>query len=227
MQPGHRNAQRLYNLNFHGLGELKKTFSSGEENYWLKPQIFGTILDSIRSRDDIQITFDDANESDYTLALPLLQERKMRARFFVVAQRINQNGFLSSRQIQMLHAEGMGIGNHGMRHCRWSTLSGRELHEELVEAREKIEQIVGEPVVEAACPFGAYNRRVLRMLFDSGYRRVYTSDGGAALAQSWIQPRNSILRTHDMAHVLRICDTVPSGITAFARSFKMFIKRWR
>jgi peptidoglycan/xylan/chitin deacetylase (PgdA/CDA1 family) len=222
-----QNAQHLYNLNFHGLGESKRQLSPGEEDYWVNSQLFGAILDSINGRDDIQITFDDANESDYTLALPLLRERRMSARFFIVAQRINQTNFLSSRQIQTLCTEGMVIGNHGMRHRRWIELTKTELHEELVEAKDIIEQIIGGPVLEAACPFGDYNRRVLRMLHNSGYRKAYTSDGGIAFADSWIQPRISVLRSYDLTHVLRLCATAASSDSGFIRNFKFFLKRWR
>jgi peptidoglycan/xylan/chitin deacetylase (PgdA/CDA1 family) len=222
-----QNEQRLYNLNFHGLGEPGEQLSLGEKDYWINPRLFSAILDSINGRDDIQITFDDANESDYTLALPLLRERKMKARFFIVAQRINQRNFLSSGQIQAICTEGMVVGNHGMGHRRWVEMTKRELHKELVEARDIIEQIIGAPVVEAACPFGEYNRRVLRMLRDSGYQKVYTSDRGPAFADSWIQPRNSILRSYDLPHVLRICGAIPSGVSGFLHDFKMFLKRLR
>ena len=54
------------------------------------------------------------------------------------------------------------VGNHGMHHRKWATLDNRELQEEVIEAKDRLEQIVGSEIVEAACPFGSYDRRVLR-----------------------------------------------------------------
>jgi peptidoglycan/xylan/chitin deacetylase (PgdA/CDA1 family) len=217
----------VFILNFHGLGEPAGSQRRSDELYWTDPHFFATILETVRERQDVQVTFDDAYESDYSIALPLLKASKMNARFFVVASRVDQKGFLSSKQIQCLCSEGMTIGSHGMSHRKWPALKDSELHEEVVEARDRIEQITGAPVVEAACPFGGYNRRVLQCLRTSGYDRVYTSDGGPANAESWIQPRNTIVRGDDLPRVLGIITKAPSGPKAAWRRLKLELKRWR
>ncbi len=153
--------QNVFILNFHGLGEPLGSQSRSDEDYWTDPHLFAAILQLVQNRPDVLITFDDSYESDYTVALPLLEASKMTARFFVVANRVGQTGFLSDQQIQSLCAAGMTVGSHGMYHRKWPGLSDRELQEEIVEARERIEQITGARVVEAACPFGGYDRRVL------------------------------------------------------------------
>src|SRR6202022_1834501 len=123
-----------------------------------------------------------------------------------------------------LCAEGMTIGSHGMYHRKWATLSDRELHEEVVEARDRIEQISGSRIVEAACPFGGYNRRVLHCIRTSGYDRVYTSDGGAANLDSWFLPRNTIVRSDDFEKVLGIISAAPSGPKAAWRQLVLMLK---
>ena len=95
-------------LNFHGLGKPPQELPAGEENYWVDPGLFMAVLDQVCGREDIQITIDDANESDYAIALPLLRERKLKAGFFLVAGRIDQKGFLSSQQIKILVCRGHG-----------------------------------------------------------------------------------------------------------------------
>ena len=215
-------------LNFHGLGEPAASQNqSGEQLYWTDPRLFATILETLRDRQDVRITFDDSYESDYAIALPLLKASGMTAQFFVVADRVDRNGFLSAKQIQSLHAEGMKIGSHGMFHRKWPVLSDQELHQEVVEARDRIEQIIGAQVLEAACPFGGYNRRVLQQLRASGYRRVYTSDGGPASAESWIQPRNTIVRGDDLKTVLSLISETSSTPKAVWRRLKLGLKRWR
>jgi peptidoglycan/xylan/chitin deacetylase (PgdA/CDA1 family) len=217
----------VFILNFHGLGEPPGSQSRSDELYWTEPHLFAAILKIIRDRSDVLITFDDSYESDYTVALPLLKASKISARFFVVANRVDQIGFLSGQQIQSLCAEGMIIGNHGMQHRKWSGLSERELREELVEARERIEQVTGARVVEAACPFGGYDRRVLERLRASGYERVYTSDGGPTSAESWIQPRNTIVRGDNLQKVSGILTKDYAGPAAAWRQLKFLLKRWR
>jgi peptidoglycan/xylan/chitin deacetylase (PgdA/CDA1 family) len=217
----------MFVLNFHGLGEPGRHLSVGEDNCWISRLLFSEILDVVRARRDAQVTFDDSNESDYSIALPLLKAKGVPARFFLVAERIGQKGFLSQQQIQSLVTEGMAVGNHGMRHRRWTGLSEDNLFEELVTARERIQQVTRTHIAEAACPFGCYNRKVLHRLFEFGYERVYTSDGGAAVADSWILPRNSVLRSHSAEQILEmICESL-RGRKRLWRKIKMTIKRWR
>jgi peptidoglycan/xylan/chitin deacetylase (PgdA/CDA1 family) len=219
--------KNVFILNFHGLGEPLGSESRNDELYWTDPQFFAAILEIARERRDVLITFDDSYESDYSVGLPLLEASKMKARFFVVANRVGQTGFLSGQQIQSLCAAGMTIGSHGMNHRKWPGLSDRELHEEIVEARDRIEQITGSRVFEAACPFGGYNRRVLQRLRTSGYDRVYTSDGGPAAVEFWIQPRNTIVRGDDLQKILGILNKAPSGPKAAWRRLKLLLKRLR
>lgn len=217
----------IFWLNFHGLGKPGRELPVGEDEYWIEPGFFGAILDCVQGRDDVQITFDDSNESDYTLALPLLKERKMTARFFVVAKRIDEKGSLSTSQIQSLCAEGMAVENHGMTHRNWKELDRAALQEELVEAREIISRVTGRPITEAACPFGGYNRRVLQMLRTAGYRKVYTSDRGMARASAWIQPRITIRRCDDLNGVKALCARTAANRGSLLRDAKLLLKRWR
>jgi peptidoglycan/xylan/chitin deacetylase (PgdA/CDA1 family) len=222
-----QRGQYLFWLNFHGLGDAGRTLPPGEEDYWTDPRLFSDILDTVRGRNDVQITFDDSNESDYTAALPLLKSRKMRARFFVLSERIGQTGFLSRGQIRTLCSEGMAVGNHGMSHRNWMGLGITELRRELVEARDMIEQITGVPVTEAACPFGGYNRRTLRMLNESGYQRVFTSDRGVAQVGAWLQPRITVRRCDDLRQVAGMCSLGYWKTAGIWRDLKLLIKRWR
>jgi peptidoglycan/xylan/chitin deacetylase (PgdA/CDA1 family) len=217
----------VFILNFHGLGSRPPGLSAGEAECWLDQSFFEAILDLVRERKDVLITVDDSNESDYTIALPALQARNLRARFFAVAQRLDQMGYLSTTQLQALAAAGMAIGSHGLRHRRWAGLNEEDLHEELVEARQRLEQVVGRPVREAACPFGAYDRHVLRALRHLGYERIYTSDEGPTFDGLWTQPRNTIRLTHDLAYIQRITSGTPAGFQKLLRDIKLKLKQWR
>ena len=217
----------LFLLNFHGLGKPGRELPAGEEEYWIEPAFFADILNSVQGRGEVKITFDDSNQSDFTHALPLLKARNMTAQFFVVAWRISQKGSLSANQIRTLCAEGMAVGNHGMRHVNWMRLDPTELQEELVEARDIIQQVTEAPVMEAACPFGGYNRRVLGMLRKSGYRKVYTSDRGVARPDAWIQPKITIRRCDKIEGITQMVSLSAVKPDGLKRKVKLLLKRWR
>ena len=220
-------SKRVRILTFHGLGTPTRTLPAGEDNYWLDAGFYGEILDRVVGRPDVAITFDDSNLSDYEIAVPALVARRLKATFFVVSERIDQPGFLTRGQIDDMVRAGMGIGSHGTQHRPWATLAAKDLHEELNASRATLEDLLGSPVREAACPYGSYNRRVLNALRAAGYQRVYTSDKGQARTDEWLSARNTIMRTHTIPAVEHILHSSVTGIPALLRSLKLTIKRYR
>ena len=78
-------------------------------------------------------------------------------------------------------------------------------------------------MTEAACPFGSYDRRVLRALRRTGYRHVYTSDRGLARRGDWLQARNTVQRA-DGAELL---GPILASQGALRRRARLTAKRWR
>jgi peptidoglycan/xylan/chitin deacetylase (PgdA/CDA1 family) len=222
-----RVRQRSINLTFHGIGEPERLLDPGEEQVWLGSDRFESALDSVAGRGDVRITFDDGNASDVEHALPALRRRGLTATFFVVAGRLGSPGFLDAGDLRALAAAGMTIGSHGMRHRSWRRLDGRALREEHVEAKRRLEEIVERPVTEAACPFGAYDGRVLRSLRRCGFRRVYTSDRGTARPNDWLQARNTVRRVDEAGLVEDALSLEGSHYKALRRRAKLAAKRWR
>jgi peptidoglycan/xylan/chitin deacetylase (PgdA/CDA1 family) len=219
--------RRTINLTFHGVGEPPRALAPGEADVWVSGETCTAVLDSIAGRDDVRITFDDGNISDYVHGLPALMERGLNATFFVVGGRIGAPGFLHAEVVRALLDAGMQIGSHGMEHRRWRGLSERELRSELEHSKAALEVIVERPVTDVACPFGAYDRRVLRMLRSLGYRRVYTSDRGWARPDDFLQPRTSVTPTdgEDLVARIECLDKAPHK--ALSRRAKLAVKRWR
>jgi peptidoglycan/xylan/chitin deacetylase (PgdA/CDA1 family) len=217
----------VYILNLHGIGTPHKELPASEHNVWISEAQLEMLLNQIKDRGDVELTFDDSNESDWTCALPALRSRGLKAQFFVVVGRIGQPGYLSRSQLLQLIGAGMKIGSHGLKHRRWAGLNHRELNDELVEAKRRLEQTIGAVVDRAACPFGSYNRRVLQALRDAGFKCVYTSDGGTAQPDAFLQPRTSVVRTLDAESLKQLLSDRPAGAGALWRQFKLAIKRSR
>lgn len=218
---------QVIHLNFHGVGAPPRALDHGEADVWVSREAFESVLDLVAERPDVHLTFDDGNESDVSIALPALRARRLCASFFVPAAVVGSPGFLDEDGVRALAAAGMVVGSHGMRHRSWVGLTPDAEHEEIVLARDRLAAIVGRPVDEAACPFGEYDRRSLRLLRDAGFRRVYTSDRGPAREGAWLQPRNTVRCDHRLDDVSRVIANRPGGLASVARGARLAVKRWR
>jgi peptidoglycan/xylan/chitin deacetylase (PgdA/CDA1 family) len=169
-------------LNFHGIGTPTRNLEQGETNYWVSEEFFVHTLDLIhyhRAQVQIDITFDDGNQSDLTIAAPLLRGYGLCARIFVLADRIGQPGSLDASALRDLVGQGHTIGSHGAAHIDWKAADAATLAAEIgAVTRDKIGTAAGVRVTSAALPFGRYNAAVLRALKREGYLQVYSSDGG-------------------------------------------------
>lgn len=214
-------------LTFHGLGSPPSDAPPEDRPYWVDVNVFEQVLDLLTDASRQQVTFDDGFVSDYDVAYARLRERGMTGVFFVLAGRIDQSGSLSGRQIREMADAGMVFGNHGMDHRSWRSMDKATAHRELVESRDRLEQIVGRPVTLAACPLGQYDRRSLAQLYDAGYERVHTSDRGWTSPGRWLASRNTVTQAHTPADIADWLENSPGVLAQVAGQGKQWIKRWR
>lgn len=180
------------NVCFHGVGTPQRELEPGEAPYWISVSTFLGVLDLVADRPQVAISFDDGNTSDIAVGLPALLERNLTATFFPLAGRLGQRGSLDGDDVRELASAGMTIGTHGMDHVPWRGLDATTRHRELVTARDRLREVVGAPVDEAALPLGRYDRRLFGHLRRLGYTAVHTSDRRRARAGAWVQARYSI-----------------------------------
>jgi peptidoglycan/xylan/chitin deacetylase (PgdA/CDA1 family) len=182
-------------LNFHGIGDASRPYEPGERPYWLSRDELVLVLDLVQAEldaADIVLTVDDGNSSDHEILAPELRRRGMAATFFVLAGKLDQPGYLRRSQVRDLAEGGFEIGSHGLHHIDWVSSDDGSLASEVGESKQIIEAVTGRPVTAAAAPFGLYDRRVLRALAKSGYRQVFSSDGGPRLTAAWPTPRHTL-----------------------------------
>lgn len=212
-------------LTFHGVGEIPGHVEGSERGVWVERDLFESILDVVGGRDEVAITFDDGNRSDVDVAMPALAERGMSATFFVLAGRLGTPGYLGADDLAELTARGMSIGCHGSAHRPWRSLDPDALHQDVAGGRSELERALGGTVTEASCPFGDYDRRVLRKLRRLGFTRVYTSDGGWTDAGGWLQARNTV--TADWQPLRERLEGREPRPARATRAAKRIVKRWR
>jgi peptidoglycan/xylan/chitin deacetylase (PgdA/CDA1 family) len=146
----------------------------------------------------VAITFDDGCETDWIVALPLLQEFGFQATFYVVSGFIGQRrGYLSSPQLRDIAESGFEVGCHSRTHPNLTTLSAAALHDEIVTAKIEIEQMIGRRVQHFSCPGGFWSSRVARAAAEAGFETVATSRIGANSPRTDASALNRIAIYHD------------------------------
>ncbi|MBN2415865.1 polysaccharide deacetylase family protein [bacterium] len=131
----------------------------------------------------IIITFDDGYESVYTHALPILRHYGFTATVFVIsgyvgaANRwdVNLGGLLFSHltrtQIAALSRAGFEIGSHTVHHPDLTRLPHASARQELLRSRRTLSELTDTDVTALAFPFGRYNRTVVDLCRETGYRQ--------------------------------------------------------
>lgn len=196
-------------FNFHGIGQPGSEIPEEERVYWISTTAFKTFLEifaSYRDRSKILITFDDGNYSDIAIAAPLLLDFKFDASFFVLTGRLEQPGYLSRNDIRELRSMRFTIGSHGVNHVDWARQDAANLDYELSQSRMLLQNLLHQPVTEAAIPFGSYRRRVLTGMRTNGYKVAWSSDGSATNLGGFLRPRLSIRNDTDPRKIERLLD---------------------
>ena len=101
-------------------------------------------LDEIATWSSVRISFDDGNASDMRIAMPALVERGLSAQCFLLAGRLGMPGSLDIDDVRELTSGGMSVGSHGMAHRSWRGMDPATRKAELIEARQRLEEVGGE-----------------------------------------------------------------------------------
>jgi peptidoglycan/xylan/chitin deacetylase (PgdA/CDA1 family) len=189
----------------HGVGTPPSWVSEYERPYWLSSERLIEIVRLGRKFETparrIVFSFDDGNKSDVTTTLPILLDFGFRAAFFISSDRIGTPDFVDAADIVRLRDAGMKVGSHGAAHVRWITLDDSELAEQIDRSVRVLSRILDRPARSVAPPFGAYNRRILRLLRRLGVTEVHTTDDGPVRSGAWIKPRFTITMDTPLAAV--------------------------
>ena len=112
----------------------------------------------------LSITFDDALESIYSIALPELETIGVTATVFVISdlvgKRYQGRPVMTKQMLKSLVSKGWEIGSHTVTHPNLTELSDPQLIKELRDSKKSLEEITSNKVVSLAYPFGAYDNRV-------------------------------------------------------------------
>jgi peptidoglycan/xylan/chitin deacetylase (PgdA/CDA1 family) len=143
------------------------------------------------------ITFDDGCETDLIAAAPVLRQFGFNATFYLTAGFLDTPGYLDASQVRELDHQGFQIGCHSMTHAYLSDLTETELKREVVDAKLRIEQLVGHRIEHFSCPGGRYDQRTLQMARQASF---------ATVANSQFDANSSSTSPHELARVAILRD---------------------
>lgn len=126
----------------------------------------------------IILTFDDGYEDNWRVVLPMLEERRMRAVFYMVTNSIGQPGYLTWDNLFDMERRGMEIGSHTANHLPLTTLSPEKQREELRLSKLMLEWKGMKTIYSFSYPNGSYNAGVVTMLAEEEYLTAVTGEAG-------------------------------------------------
>ena len=125
----------------------------------------------------------------YTIAYPFLKSLNIPFTVFVLSDKLDQPGYLTTAQLLEIAADPLvTIGSHGTDHTRLSQADEDKQRHELLASKEKLEQLLGKPCRFFAYPFGAYNETTLSLMKNAGYQLAYAVKGRPLLRGNHSDP---------------------------------------
>ena len=130
------------------------------------------------------LTFDDAYESVFQNAYPLLKELGFSATIFVLTNYIGKKNtwdftpgnifskHMDEDQLKILHLAGWEIASHGENHRAMTGLHPDSVMHEMKHSKEIISSLIEDDVETFCFPFGVYNAGVVASAKACGYKNL-------------------------------------------------------
>ena len=117
----------------------------------------------------IETSWDDGGLLDIRIA-SILKKYKLPAVFYIIMDKVGQEGFLTWEQIKDLEKQGFEIGSHTMSHSAdLKVLYDEDLHYEVQTSKDILEAVLGHPVSKFCYPRGRFDKRVQEFVMNANY----------------------------------------------------------
>lgn len=145
-------------------------------------------------RRPIVITFDDGFQGCADYALPVLQAHNFTAVFYLVTGFMGELSrwllpelgielpLMTWETARTLARQGFQCGAHTVTHSRLAGLDSSRCRAELVDARARLEDELGRPIVHLAYPYGSFDHAVQVTAAEAGYRTACSTRRGVSAA---------------------------------------------
>lgn len=122
----------------------------------------------------VALTFDDGFANNYTEAFPLLRRYNCRATIYIAPEMTGIDRLFPAQIQEMQHSGLVEFGAHTMHHVNLTTLSEEEALAEIVQSKQKVEELTGAPCISFAYPYGRFSDEHVEMLKHAGFTSAVT-----------------------------------------------------
>jgi peptidoglycan/xylan/chitin deacetylase (PgdA/CDA1 family) len=155
---------------------------------------------------DVILTFDDGERSDYDIVFPMLVEAGYPAIFFICTDMVEKPGKVSWKQLAEMAETGMIIASHSHSHQPFTSLRSGMMAVELDTSCRLLSEHVSKVPHVLSLPHGMYNKNVLQTMVSHGFNLAFTSEpepprelggvrllGRVAVNRTWTRERMQAL----------------------------------
>jgi peptidoglycan/xylan/chitin deacetylase (PgdA/CDA1 family) len=183
------------------------------------------------------LTFDDGTRNFFTVAAPMLKERRIPATAFIITgdgftedkltarsewRAEDDDSYLSWNEIKQLAADGFEFGSHTATHAALTEISLAEARSELNDSLETIRANIPQAHIPLAYPHGRTSEDIARLAESAGYSCALTTELGMNNAErSLFKLRRTVISADDTlpSFVARL-----SGFTRWYERVMSFFK---
>ena len=136
-----------------------------------------SVLDFLRAKKGKQelpekpvvVSFDDGYSDNYTEALPILEERGMKATVFMVTNNIGLPGYLTWDQLHEMEKRGIELGSHTANHLPLTNMTVDEARNEVQKSKLMMEWKGLKTIFVLSYPNGQYDAYLPDILKEEYY----------------------------------------------------------
>lgn len=171
----------------------------------------------------IALTFDDGPKAEYTEKLLLiLKEEGAKATFFDVGKSIAKHPELLIAQLN----DGHCVGTHTYNHDRLTKVSHAEMLHDIRQGAEEIKKVTGQSPRYFRPPGGTFDRSVLNVIDNMGYKTVLWSINTGDYQQPGVNIiSNKVLNNVSNGAIILFHEGVPQTIEALPNIIRTLRKR--
>lgn len=149
----------------------------------------------------IVLTFDDGYQNSFLTAFPILKKYDFQASIFLTTRSIGKVkeggviGMLDWEEVKKMDGSGLiDFEPHTVTHPKLTSLKTKEIENEIIESKEKIEKELQKKCKYFAYPKGKYNAGIKEAVKDAGFKAAFTVEKGVITLESdfFSLKRNSV-----------------------------------
>lgn len=126
----------------------------------------------------VVLTFDDGHDDFATKAVPVLLANHFVATSYVVPGFLSTNEYMTPQQVQQIAAQGMVVAAHTVHHVDLTKVNATVAQSEITQSKALLEQLIGQPVLDFAYPYGSVNSSVAAVVQQAGFRDAAATTSG-------------------------------------------------